>query len=254
MKGIYHSTFVSIVQTWLVDSGATSHMTPNMSSFTMYMPFPKHQSVKFGNGAYGSAHGIGTVPLQLFHGVLTMTEVLFVPSLVASLLSVKHCMKNGCSVLLCAETQKVKMHTSTKTICGAVPSHGLLVLRTENLENEHTANLALYPRVFRWQKSLGHLGFDCLAKMASNGLFRGNGPKPIAFVQAKDTPCDTCIERKHTTNPHPSRTTKATDICERIHTDMTFFDAVSRTGHLGFVSFLDEAPGKPLVRFIKKKD
>ena len=40
ITGIYHSTFLSIYITWIVDSGATSHMTPNKLCFHTYQDFP----------------------------------------------------------------------------------------------------------------------------------------------------------------------------------------------------------------------
>ena len=40
LEGIYHSTFLSIYPTWIVDSGATCHMTPNIVCFSVYTPFP----------------------------------------------------------------------------------------------------------------------------------------------------------------------------------------------------------------------
>ena len=48
-------------------------------------------------------------------------------------------------------------------------------------------------------------------------------------------------------------TSKATGICDRIHSDVSFFNVASRTGHIGFVSFIDEASGKAITSLIKKK-
>ena len=53
-SGIYHSNFISkCVETWIVDSGASSHMTPNIACFDIYKPFNRRENVRFGNGAFG---------------------------------------------------------------------------------------------------------------------------------------------------------------------------------------------------------
>lgn len=256
-SGIFHSTFLSVQNTWIVDSGATSHMTPNLSSFDIYMPFPKPQKVRFGNGAYGNAMGIGKVIVHVAQGPFSMSNVLYVPSLVASLLSVKRCMQRNCSVLFCAETQTVKLYNAYGLLCEAIPNDGLLVLKTGHVATDmntvHTANISVDPEVLKWHRKLGHLGFDSLATMASNGLFGAQSPKPSAFLQAKAEQCETCVRTKHSRNPHPARSVKAAAVCDRIHTDVSFFDVISRTGHIGFVSFIDEATGRAITRLIKRK-
>ena len=118
---------------------------------------------------------------------------------------------------------------------------------------EHKATVAIDPEVLSWHRKLGHLGFDSLATMSARGLFGANAPKPSALVQAKEEPCDVSIKTKHTWNPHPTRDSKAQNVCDRIHSDVSFFPTVSRTGHIGFVSFIDESTGKALVRLIKRK-
>ena len=164
-------------------------------------------------------------------------------------------MYKGCSVLFCAITQTVKLYNSDGLLCEAIPHDGLIVLKTEQHSEhdnaiEHQATVAIDPEVLNWHRKLGHLGFDSLAKMSARGLFGANAPKPSAFEQAKDEPCETCIKTKHARKPHPTRDSKATHVCDRIHSDVSFFPTVSRTGHIGFVSFIDECTGKSLVRLI----
>ena len=256
--GILHMTFLSVLHTWIVDSGATSHMTPNVTCFSVYNAFSRPENVRFGNGAYGQALGVGDITVHVPQGPIVLTHVLYVPSLVASLISVKRCMHNGCSVLFCAVTQTVKLYNNDGLMCEAIPQDGLIVLKTEqhadsDTDVEHKANVAINPKVLNWHKKLGHLGFDSLAKMSARGLLGSNAPKPSAFVQARDAQCEVCIRTKHPRNPHPPRDTKATQVCDRIHSDVSFFPTVSRTGHIGFVSFIDEATGKSIVRGIKRK-
>ena len=154
--------------------------------------------------------------------------------------------------------QTVKLYNADGLLCEAIPQDGLIVLKTEQHTEcddaiEHKASVAIDPEVLNWHRKLGHLGFDSLAKMSARGLFGSRAPKPSAFVQARGEQCEVRIRTKHARTPHPTRDTKATHACDRIHSDVSFFPTVSRTGHIGFVSFIDESTGKSLVRLIKRK-
>ena len=74
---------------WLVDSGASQHMSPNRSDFLTLEPLPVPIKVYLGDEAWIPAVAQGKVQLVLEPGLRHIEIVaLFVPSLGSSLLSV----------------------------------------------------------------------------------------------------------------------------------------------------------------------
>jgi len=73
-------------KTWVLDSGASRHMTCYASCFQSVSPY-RGQPVKVGNGQLLEVKGSGKVVLACPHE-LTLEDVLYVPDLAANLLSV----------------------------------------------------------------------------------------------------------------------------------------------------------------------
>lgn len=78
---------------WIIDSGASEHMTYDRSSFSEYYEYeiPKH--VRYGNNNKGEVAGIGNIQVKSLVGYkqvryITLTNVLHVPSIRKKLFSV----------------------------------------------------------------------------------------------------------------------------------------------------------------------
>lgn len=82
---------------WIIDSGATRHMTPNRSLFTTIQPI--NTRVTVASGEMLRAHGIGEVKVSLGGHITRMKEVLHVPGLDANLLSISALGRRGFNVL-----------------------------------------------------------------------------------------------------------------------------------------------------------
>ena len=97
---------VDIDQGWWIDSGATCHVTPHREVFTTYEPYVGEKSVFMGNSSSCSVKGIGMVKIPFSSGkMLTLKDVLHIPRLHKSLLSVKKLDDNGFKVVF--ESNKV---------------------------------------------------------------------------------------------------------------------------------------------------
>lgn len=70
---------------WILDSGATDHMTGTSQLFSSYTPCAGNQKVKIADGSSANVAGKGTVSLS---SCLTLHDVLHVPHLSYNLLSV----------------------------------------------------------------------------------------------------------------------------------------------------------------------
>ena len=91
------------VDKWLVDSGASRHMTYRGDYFTMYQPFSVPERVSLGDGRVVEAVGVGTIRLNMLLKVsnaktATMYNVLHVSQLACNLFSVRAAAKKGNTV------------------------------------------------------------------------------------------------------------------------------------------------------------
>ena len=88
---------------WLVDSGASSHMTRQKELFMNYVEFEKPEKVGLGDGKTVEAVGMGDIRMQMFFGEndpqrATLYRVLYVPKLACNLFSVRAAASKGNTV------------------------------------------------------------------------------------------------------------------------------------------------------------
>ena len=85
---------------WLIDSGASSHMTPDKKLLINYHQFEQVEVVSLGDGRIVEAIGVGTVYLNMIFKVsdskrAVLTHVLHVPKLACNLFSVRAAVSRG---------------------------------------------------------------------------------------------------------------------------------------------------------------
>ena len=181
---------------WIVDSGSSDHMSPEFHNFLEYFPMTP-EPVNFGNGATGYALGHGNIKLNPSHGIVVLKRVLFVPTLVANLLSITRVMHIGTDVHFIAKQQKVYFTHNNTVICTASPKGGLVILDEDAPHTAFATSKHVHPETYAWHRKLGHLGFDNLAKFARKGFVAPGAPEPADFLQAKENaPCKACTDRK----------------------------------------------------------
>ena len=74
--GKTNTCFISSSSTWVIDSGATNHMTDNSSLFTMFQSHPSISIVTLADVSTSCVLGLGTIhPTPL----ITLTSVLSLP-------------------------------------------------------------------------------------------------------------------------------------------------------------------------------
>ena len=88
---------------WLVDSGASSHMTQDKELLSDYREFEKSEKVELGDGHVVNAVGIGKVRVNMLFKMSkskesVIHEVLYVPKLTCNLFSVRAATARGNNV------------------------------------------------------------------------------------------------------------------------------------------------------------
>jgi hypothetical protein len=81
--------------TWFLDSGATTHVTPDINNQTYTQCYTGNDTVHIGNGAGLSILHTSYATLFTNHHVLQLSNVLHVPLITKNLLSVSQLTKNN---------------------------------------------------------------------------------------------------------------------------------------------------------------
>ena len=71
---------------WIIDSGATDHMTPTSHFFHSYTPCPSSRKIVVANGTLATVAGLGNIHIT---PTLILKDVLHVPKLSANLISIQ---------------------------------------------------------------------------------------------------------------------------------------------------------------------
>ena len=118
--------FAAMVKTpemakWILDSGATSHMTQTRELLTDYQELERPERVKLGDGHIVEAVGVGNVHLKMLFDdekpkMSIMYHVLYVPKLACNLFSIRAAVARGNTVKF--DTTKCWIHDSEGVLRG----------------------------------------------------------------------------------------------------------------------------------------
>lgn len=205
---------------WIVDSGATCHMCNDESQFIELKQLETIQKVRLGDGRLLDGIAEGTVKLEtlLPDGKTKnckMENVLFVPKLSYSLLSVSKASNAGKTTVFDRSGCQI-LNEQKKVIAFATRVGNLYNLEhcKPKTQLANTANKANKEKL--WHRRYGHLGEQNLQKIAREELaekFNYDPSNEIGF-------CETCIGGKHHRSPFSRSTTQTTEILELVHSDV----------------------------------
>ena len=241
---------------WLVDSGASSHMTREKELLTDYREFKKPEKVGLGDGRSVDAVGVGNVHLSMIFNVsdpkrAVVHQVLYVPKLACNLFSVRAAAAKGNSIKFSHSKCWIRDRD------GKLRGMGSLVDKVYQLKCEpvtkEIASTVLEERndADLWHQRLGHLNKQQLIRIADKELVSGMRiPK-----NAQLSFCEGCVEGKMHRLPFKPvgeiRSTRKlqlvhSDVCGPMHTE-------SFGGQKYFVSFIDDYSRCCAVYFMKHK-
>ena len=239
-----HSNF------WIIDTGATNHITYNLSMLTDYHHI-EPVTITMPNNTRVVATSAGTVHLS---DNLHLHNVLFVPKFHANLLSIPQLLKTSqCYAVFDANFCFFVQNNTKRTIGTAKLRHGLYMISfpvTEsaslvqnsicNFNSTDTSDSLL------WHIRLGHISFDRHKCMAAQFPF-------INFHNNK-FPCDTCHFAKQRKLPHPTSSTKSNHIFDILHADIWGpYSHTSILGHKYFLTLVDDFSRFTWVILMKSK-
>ena len=203
---LYGANFVQSNCVWVIDSGATSHITCDSSILSNYHVFDVPQQVTVADGNACNAVGVGTVFLyvSLSHRrsvPCILNNVLFVPGLHSNFFSVHVATKTGHSVNFQGNQCLIKNSKGQLKAAGHLNGQLYLLNCVNNLTESDVKRLNVVSenKLDLWHQRLGHCGIQRLKDAVRKNLVRG-----VAFpVNSNPSFCDGCAEGKQSRKHFP---------------------------------------------------
>ncbi|KAG2399616.1 Retrovirus-related Pol polyprotein from transposon TNT 1-94 Protease [Vigna angularis] len=232
---------------WIVDSGATWHMTSHRDWFHTYEPV-SGGSVFMGNDHALEIGGIGTVKIKMYDGTIrTLQGVRHVKGLKKNLLSVGQLDDLGCKIHI--EGGILKMVKGNLIVMKAEKIAVNLYMLLGDTLQEADASVATTKEeeaTMMWHYRLGHMSERGLKILADHNLLPGLKTVNLPF-------CEHCVTSKQHRLKFAKVTARSKHILDLIHSDVWESPEISMGGAKYFVSFIDDYSRRLWVYPIKKK-
>lgn len=240
---------------WIIDSGASCHMTFERHHFKNLSETPGER-VYMGDGRYAEVEGRGDIQISLrIHERKANAELLnvaYVPSFKRNLFSVTSSQSRGYSFLF--EKSQVKIYKNHDLRGTGSLRRGLFILdsfqETSSLQFSLNSVHTLSDKEL-WHKRYGHLNYGSLQGLQKNQMVKGLEFKESDLVMS----CEGCAKGKLHRTPFPkSDAGRASKALELVHSDLWGPAPVtSLGGKRYFVTFIDDFTRFVCIYFLEKK-
>lgn len=235
---------------WIVDSGASRHVSPNREYFSTYEPW--QESLQVADNKWISSIGRGNVEVRCQVGrksvKLTLKDVLHMPGVIHNLFSVNQAIKNGAQVNFVDWGCKILVNRDVVAI--GESRSGVPILKATTVLN--TALIVQTKRSLQeWHKSLGHADQQVINEMATSGCVEG-----LEIVKPQESNCEICPAGKGTRAPHTTESTfKPVEVGQRIDMDLVGPLPEPSLGNAKYaLLMMDKFSGYSFAYFIRTKD
>lgn len=230
---------------WIVDTGASEHMSFQRESFSYYQKLNPPKKVIIGDGTQLDAEGQGTIELLAYNGnkwiKTTISNVLYVPKLTINLFSARSVMDKGHDLHI--NSTECKILKNGMVVAVGVRKNKLYMMRFT--QGEHAA-VCKEVCLIEWHKRLGHQNLQHVR----NILNKNN----IMYEDSQIESCEDCIKGKMHKFPFEKSNSKSTKVCELVHMDVCGPMEVCSLGQSRFFLLIkDDYSGYRYVYFLKNK-
>ena len=225
---------------WIVDSGATTHIANDKRLFTsvaMSTPF----SINLGDKSSVQGLGRGTVEMKtVVKGKRVhcrLENVVYAPTMAFNMVSVRVMCRSG--KLTCFDEHRCWTLKDNKVILEGKLVDDLYCVVTDTEYSTHTTVAAgLVADVNLWHQRCAHVHVDGIRGMVNHGVVEGINKDLKGAVHR----CSACVYGKSTRAPIPKeRASRVKHVLDLVHTDVCGpFPEPSLGGSLYFVSFVDD--------------
>ena len=244
---------------WLIDAGASSHMTSERNILTNYEEFVQRQKVSLGDGRTVDALGIGDVHVNMHFKIskskkCVIYHVPYVPELACNLFSVRAAATKGKHVKF------GQSHCWIEDANGKLCGMGSMIDKLYRLNcelatqqhntKEHAAVISEGNDMDLWHQRLGHLCEQQLKYMVNKELVTGLNLSKVTKMSF----CEGCVEGKMCRNPFKLVGVRSTRKLQLVHSDVCGpMPTESLGGHKYFVTFIDDYSRHCSVYFMKHR-
>jgi hypothetical protein len=235
--------------TWLIDSGASRHMTGLRDHLTHFIEKETHLHVVLGDDARYNVRGVGTSTFQLDSDMeLQLNEVIYVAEMKRNLVSIYALEDKGYKITF-SEGRVLAWHKDSHIISAKV-----IGVRENNL---YRLTIKLVQALLHdtislselWHRRLYHIHYRALPSLGK----MVTGLQEIQ-IQHKGV-CKGCALGKNVKGSFSSSDNRSKEILDLIHSyvcgPMTI---ASLNGYLYYVLFIDDHSRKTWIYFLKNKD
>lgn len=192
---------------WLADSGASLHMTPNLSWIQDYTPLVRPVQIRLGDDRFIQAEGFGKVITT--QGVIN--NVHYVPLIGTNLLSLPSATDQGVTVI--TDQQSMRFYQNNIEIARGIRS-GKVHKLFFDIKLPQTHAICAAATLEEWHQRFGHIATSNIKRILDNKAVVG-----LDIGQTND-PCKECALNKCTKASHPtSSTSRANKPGQVLHLD-----------------------------------
>ncbi|TQD84801.1 hypothetical protein C1H46_029649 [Malus baccata] len=199
----YHSKSSS--PSWLIDSGATSHITNDISNISSPSPYTGEDKVYIGDGKGLSITHTGSSLLHAPHHSFKLNNVLHVPQMKHNLLSAFQFVNdNSCSLTLDSDGSYVKDRSTGKMLLRGPVRDGSYPLQSFPSSGISSASSSAFVSIKApvkiWHSRLGHPSSPIFRKVISSNCLALHGKSSVDFF------CSDCaIAKNHKLSFSPAK-------------------------------------------------
>ncbi|MCO5601957.1 hypothetical protein L7F22_056084 [Adiantum nelumboides] len=245
---------------WLLDTGATHHMTLNSYWLHNYKKLTSQVQVYLGDNHSLNAIGLGHLQVTLPSGAaVTIRDIYHNPGLSHNILSVNAAMSTGSSIEFfhnsCVihfklpngqfETLKLLQQNRLYPIKLMQSGTKAIVASTSIVTPFLTKAVSTLIRHYR----LGHINAHTLQRMAKHGLCSGLPPNFYSIDL-----CEGCLMGKASHKAFHQSQSRSSQLNQLVHSDLCGpMESSSLTGSVYFLSFIDDFSRYTTLYFLKLK-
>ena len=237
---------------WIVDSGASRHMTPNKSWLHNYTEFENPIEIVLGDGDRSLAYGYGTVIFVNESNAGRLEPVWWVPKITRNLFSVQSTMARGYDVLFDQNNSVVKVTKDDEVrLIGYRVNSRLFSIRLEPTPTKEDNEVVyLGATMSDWHKRFAHANVSSIKKLVSN-----NAVENLQITNKNSGECVDCIRGKICRANHPSKNgITATESNAILHIDTCGpMKTTTFGGNKYFILATEEYSGYKLIEFAPEK-
>ena len=233
---------------WIIDSGATSHMTPNIELIKNIKE--EQRQISLADETYISSEGIGEI--QLKNGKdqkLIMKDVLYVPKLKGNLISVSKLTEQNFELTFNKREGFIK-NENGELLITAKKQKNFYIVKTEDSNQDIVYKVKENSKLY-WHKRLGHTNERYMDMMLKHQMVDKLNYDSREILE----PCVTCIKAKCVRKPFYEIKYKQSNVqLELLHIDLIGpIETESIGGSKYILTIVDDYSRKIFTEFLKTK-